>query len=294
MFSFMPQPSPRLADPVAALRARIAALERGGLAPAHGPHPFGHPALDGALPQGGLARGALHEAAGRGPEVEHGTAAALFIAGCMARLGGPILWAMERCDLFAPGLAMAGLPPDRLLYAEAGRAEAVLQVMEEGLREPALAGVVGEVTGRLSLSASRRLSLAAERGGGLAFLLRRSRRPDDPALEEPCSAHTRWRVAALPSAPPLRRVPGLARARWRLELMRARGAEPGEWDVEACDATGHLGVVADIIDRSAGAVPHGGPHGRAVAELEYEYEPEPEYAPALIPPAGRSKIRRRA
>jgi protein ImuA len=157
-----------------------------------------------------------------------------------------------------------------------------------------LAGVVGEVTGRLSLSASRRLSLAAERGGGLAFLLRRSRRPDDPALEEPCSAHTRWRVAALPSAPPLRRVPGLARARWRLELMRARGAEPGEWDVEACDATGHLGVVADIIDRSAGAVPHGGPHGRAVAELEYEYEPEPEYAPALIPAAGRNKIRRRA
>jgi len=163
-------------------------------------------------------------------------------------------------------------------------------VMEEGLREPALAGVVGEVTGRLSLSASRRLSLAAERGGGLAFILRRSRRPDDPALEEPCSAHTRWRVAALPSAAPLRRVPGLARARWRLELVRARGAEPGEWDVEACDATGHLGVVADIIDRSAGAAPS----ATTVAELEYEYEPEPEYAPALIPAAGRNKIRRRA
>jgi len=297
MFSLMPQPSPRLPDPVAALRARIASLERDGRAVAHGPHPFGHAALDAALPQGGLARGALHEAAGRGPEVEHGTAAALFIAGCMARLGGPILWAMERCDLFAPGLALAGLPPDRLLYAEAGRAEAVLQVMEEGLREPALAGVVGEVTGRLSLSATRRLSLAAERGGGLAFILRRSRRADDPALAEPCSAHTRWRVAALPSRPPPRsmpRVPGLARARWRLELMRCRGAEPGEWDVEACDATGHLGVVADIVDRSAGAGTLAGALAGAVAELEYEYEPEPEYAPALIQAPGRAKARRRA
>ncbi|NCY26351.1 MAG: hypothetical protein EBX37_16400 [Alphaproteobacteria bacterium] len=73
-------------------------------------------------------------------------------------------------------------------------------------------------------------------------------------------------------------------------MMRARGGEPGEWDVEACDATGHLGVVADIIDRSAGA----GPSATTVAELEYEYEPEPEYAPALIPPAGRAKMRRRA
>ncbi len=261
-----------------------------------GPHPFGHAALDAALPQGGLARGALHEAAGRGPEVEHGTAAALFIAGCMARLGGPILWAMERCDLFAPGLAMAGLQPSQVLYAEAGRPEAVLQVMEEGLREPALAGVVGEVSGRLSLSATRRLSLAAERGGGLAFILRRSRRADDPALAEPCSAHTRWRVTALPSGPPLRwmpRVPGLARARWRVELIRGRGAEPGEWDVEACDATGHLGVVADLVDRSAGG-PVGGVLAGSVAELEYEYEPEPEYAPALIPAAGRAKARRRA
>ncbi len=327
----MPQPAPlapHLAppwvSPLEALRARIARLESAGRAPCHGPHPFGHTAIDAALPGGGLARGALHEAAGRGVALEHGTAAALFIAGCMARLGGPVLWAMERCDLFAPGLAMAGLAPDRLLYAEAGRAEEVLRAMEEGLREPALVGVVGEVTGRLSLSATRRLHLAAERTGALAFLLRRSRKPDDPALEEPSAANTRWRISAQPSGPPLPRrpglpglaprgevpglaprrevpglaprgevpglaprgeVPGLARARWRLELVRARGAEPGEWMVEACDATGHLGVVADFSDRSAGPIPAAAP----VAELEYEYEPEPEYAPALSQPRGRRR-----
>lgn len=276
------------------LRARIARLESADRAPGHGPHPFGLAAIDAALPGGGLARGALHEAAGRGVALEHGTAAALFVAGCMARLGGPVLWAMERCDLFAPGLAMAGLPPDRVLYAEAGRAEEVLRAMEEGLREPALAGVVGEVTGRLSLSATRRLHLAAERGGALAFLLRRSRKPDDPALEEPSAATTRWRISAQPSGPPLPRrpnIPGLARAKWRLELVRCRGAEPGEWMVEACDATGHLGVVADFSDRSAGPIPAAASPVAAgpVAELEYEYEPEPEYAPALITPRGRRR-----
>jgi len=299
MFSSMPQPSPLAPPPwttaLDALRARIARVETAGRAPCHGPHPFGHAAIDAALPGGGLARGALHEAAGRGAALEHGTAAALFIAGCMARLGGPVLWAMERCDLFAPGLALAGLPPDRLLYAEAGRPEEVLRAMEEGLREPALAGVVGEVTGRLSLSATRRLHLAAERTGALAFLLRRSRKPDDPALEEPSAATTRWRIGAQPSGPPLPHrpgVPGLARARWRVEMVRGRGAQPGEWMVEACDATGHLGVVADFSNRSAG--PSDAAAG-PVAELEYEYEPEPEYAPAIdARPRSHPRGKRRA
>ena len=225
---------------------------------AAGHQPFGHAALDAALPGGGLALGALHEVAGTGRDIEHGAAAALFAAGCLARRPGIVLWVLERADLFAPGLAAAGLPPARVLYAEAGRAATVLLVMEEGLREPGLAGVVGEVSGRLTLTASRRLQLAAERSGVTAFALRRSRRPDDPALLEPCAAVTRWRVAALPSGPPLPGapdVPGLSRARWRLELVRCRGGEAGGWMVEACDAQGRLGVVSDAADRQAAPVP---------------------------------------
>jgi protein ImuA len=165
---------------------------------------------------------------------------------------GPVLWVVERPDLFAPGLACAGLHPDRLIFAEAGKD--VLAAMEEGLSHPGLAAVVGELSGRLSLVASRRLQLAAEHSGVMAALLRRSRIFNDPALAAPSAAVTRWRITALPSDPPLPHappVPGLGRALWRLELTHCRGGEPGSWIVEACDATGHLALATDLAHGSA-------------------------------------------
>ena len=198
-----------------------------------------------------MALGALHEMAGAGPDTEHGAAAALFAAGVLARSHGPVLWTVERHDLFAPALAGVGLHPDRLIYAVAGKPAAVLLLMEESLRHPGLAGVVGELDGRLSLTASRRLQLAAEAAGSLAFLLRRSQRHDNPALSEPSAASTRWRIAALPSPPLASDTPGLGRARWRLDLVRCRGGEPRTWTVEACDAQGRLAVVTDMADGQA-------------------------------------------
>ena len=243
---------------VSALRARITGLENAERPAAHRHLPFGLDEVDCVLPSGGLRFGALHEVVGDGADVAHGAAAALFIAGCLARVPGTVLWVLERGDLFAPALAAVGLHADRVLYADAGEARTVLLVMEEGLREPGLSGVVGELSGRLSLTASRRLQLAAERAGTLAFALRRSRRPDDPALAEPVAATTRWRIAAQPGGPPLPfapDLPGLARARWRVDLIRCRGGDPGTWLVEACDATGHLGVVADPADGQVAQAP---------------------------------------
>src|ERR1700753_3244224 len=75
--------------------------------------PFGHAAIDGVLPGGGLARGALHEVASVGPDTEHAAASALFVAGILARLEGSVLWVLWQTDLFAPGLAGVGLHPGR-------------------------------------------------------------------------------------------------------------------------------------------------------------------------------------
>lgn len=121
---------------------------------------------------------------------------------------------------------------------------------EEGLRHPGLAAVVAEPAGRVSLTASRRLHLAAEQSGVLAMLIRRAQGFDDPVLTEPSAAVTRWRVAMLPSPPAPPHAPGLGRARWRLELLRCRGGESRSWTVEACDAAGRLGLVADMADGS--------------------------------------------
>jgi protein ImuA len=125
--------------------------------------PFGVATLDGRLPGGGLPLGALHEVAGSGAEVEHGAAAALFVAGIVARLPGAVLWCVLRPDLFAPALAQAGLEPARVICVEGGRG--TLAAMEDGLRQRGLAGVVGETDGRVGLVASRRLNLAAETAG---------------------------------------------------------------------------------------------------------------------------------
>ena len=126
-------PSTR-AERLAALRAEVQAIESAGAAVDRECLPFGLDAIDGRLAGGGLAVPGLHEVSGTRPGLGDDASATLFIAGIAARLtmehaGGTILWALSRRDLFAPGLAQAGLGPDRILYAECRSDEEVLAVM---------------------------------------------------------------------------------------------------------------------------------------------------------------------
>ncbi len=228
------------------LRGRIRRLERATSRPG-GILPFGVAAVDAHLPEGGLALGTLHDIAGSGADEVHAAAATLFTAGLLARMAGPALWASTAPDLFAPGLACAGLPPDRLIYARAPDETSVLLVMEEALRHAGLCAVVGEVA-KLPMVASRRLVLAAEKSGVMACILRRRRegKPADTSLN---AAATRWRITPLPSSP--LPTPGIGRARWRVELTRCRGGEPASWIMEACDAQGRLSLSADLANGSA-------------------------------------------
>ena len=260
-----PAPSPA-PSPVtlAALRRQVRAVEAQDRA-THAVLPFGVAPLDARLPGGGLALGALHEVAGGADEALHGAAAARFAAGILARAQGEVLWCRRQADLFAPSLAQVGLPPERVIFADAGDEAGVLAAMEEGLRWPGLAGVVGEV-GKLSMTASRRLQLAAEKSGQLAIAVRRWRRVADAAdLGQPTAAQTRWRVSPLPSSP--LPVPGVGRPRWFLELLRCRAGDAFDIELEACDAKGHLRLPAPLAHRPAGARAGSGDHGqgRAVA-----------------------------
>ncbi len=238
-------------ETIVALRAQIAALERGfGADPVSSRLPFGIPELDAHLPGHGLALGAVHELFAGGPAVEQGAAPALFAAAVLARRIGPVLWVAARCDLYPPALARAGLDPARMILVKTRRG--ALRAMEEGLRYPGLAGVVCEHEGRLDLVASRRLQLAVEATDVLGFVLRRSPRFDDPALSTPSAAATRWRITSMPSPPPLPHapdVPGLGRPLWRLELLRCRGAAAANFIVKGPDAQGRLAVPAHLADR---------------------------------------------
>jgi protein ImuA len=229
---------------VAELRRQIERLEGG--AQTRPPLAFGIKAVDDHLPGGGLARGALHEIVEAGPAAEFAGSATLFTAGIAARLEGPVLWCLTRRDLFAPGLASAGLLPSRVIYADAGRDRDVLPLVEEGLRERGLAAVIGEVT-RLGLTASRRLQFAAEGSGVTPLILRRWWTVAEKDLAGlPSAAVTRWRIAPAPSEP--EPAPGLGRARWQVDLMRCRGGAPRSWILEACDAKGRLALAAALAD----------------------------------------------
>ena len=241
------------------LRAKVRALEHADRR-AVGVLPFGVPELDQVLPGAGLALGALHEVAGGGDDAVGGAAAALFAAGIVARLAGPVLWCITRPDLFAPALSQAGLDPDRVIYVEAGDEKALMACFEEGLRHGGLAAVVCE-TSRLSMTASRRLQLAAEASGVVGIAVRRWRRAAEAAdFGQPTSATTRWRISAEPSAP--LPVPGVGRARWRIELMRCRGADAADFILDACDETGRLALPAELAHRSAAPTTR---RGRAAA-----------------------------
>ena len=254
---------PSLQDPrIAALKAEIDAIERTGRAGSGAPLRLGIDEVDGRLASGGLAIG-LHEAASASPAAPDEAAATLFLAAlaaCFSRRDegrSQVLWALTRRDLFAPALALAGLGPDRVLYAECGNDEEALAVMEEGIRHGSLAAVVGEV-GRALMPATRRLQLAAEEGGTAALLGRRWKKKEVDPLAVPAAALTRWRIGCASSAGlPFAQIgpfEGIGRARWKVELVRQRGGPPHSWYLEAPDAEARLALSARSGDRPDQAV----------------------------------------
>ncbi|MDH7639273.1 ImuA family protein [Sphingomonas oryzagri] len=228
---------------LAQLRAQIAEIE--GVAARHAHLAFGVEAIDALLPGSGIAAGALHEVAGS-RELADDAAATVFLAGILSRFEGPVFWCLRYRDLFAPALHLAGLHPDRVIFVETASDTHVLTAMEECLRHPGLAGVVGEL-GKVGLTSSRRLQLAAETSGTPAFLFRRASDPDKRT--EGSAAVTRWRVRAAPSEQ--LGIPSLGRPRWELALERARGGDPHLWIVEGCDAQGRIALPAQLADRPA-------------------------------------------
>jgi len=142
----------------------------------------------------------------------------------------PWLWVQDKTAQrlggvpYRPGLP-AGLR-DRLVHVAADKPEDALFALEEGLRCRELAFVIGEIAGNpktLGMTASRRLSLAAEKHGTPLWLVRLDARRDLG------SARLRWEVASAPSPHPQwnDHAPGVAS--WTAELFRSHTYQPGRW-----------------------------------------------------------------
>ena len=163
-----------------------------------------------------LARGRVHEVCGAARQL-----LAIWLA---AQTDGPILWITpewSRDQLNPCGLTPM-IDPARFLFVSPKRPEDVLWCMEEVLRAGAVRLAVADLPGLPSLTAVRRMNLAAETGGKEGDHLPLGLRVT-PGMGGAPGVETRWHLA-----PDHQGTPG----QWQLSRMRARTAPEQSWLVQ--------------------------------------------------------------
>jgi len=202
----------------------------------------GHLPLDAYL-DGGFQRGQLHEIFADGTDNNGsaaGFAAMLSLRALHKRTqkgpqtGDTALWlrtidATHKGGRFSPsGFAELGGDPSSLLMAVAPDDTALLRCAADALRCHDFGVVIAECWGTpstLNLTASRRLTLAANHTGVTAIMLRLG------AQQQPSTASTRWLVRSAISNPLEANAPG--HPTFDLTLLRRRsGASGKSWRVE--------------------------------------------------------------
>ncbi|GAA4790798.1 hypothetical protein GCM10023231_18350 [Olivibacter ginsenosidimutans] len=181
--------------------------------------------MEQAFPAGIFPLGAIHEFISN--DTEQASASAGFIACLIGRLmqqKGPCLWVSLGKRLFPPSLSAFGVAPDRVFFVNLSQEKDALWVIEEALKCPSIAAVVGEIHD-LDLTASRRLQLAVEQSHVTGFLHRyRPRRMNNMG----CVA--RWNVKPMSSIVS-GRLPGIGHPLWHVELQKIRNGKPGSWQM---------------------------------------------------------------
>ncbi|AUH34035.1 ImuA family protein [Paracoccus tegillarcae] len=163
-----------------------------------------------------------------------GPLAAGLAAAAAAEAGG-VLWVREswRPEAISPiGLA-AYLDPSRLLLAEAKDQTETLTVAELGLRDGALPLVVMELSAPLSLTAGRRLQLAAQAGKCTGLCLIQDGMGSN-------AAETRWRCSPLPD--PEQPAEDSTLQRW--QLIKNKSGTLGVWHVRWSQSARRLTMVS--------------------------------------------------
>jgi len=192
--------------------------------------PFGAAEIDSALPHGGLSCGAVHEVVIRDytplvavptmlPAILSRNAIASYYASPKS------LWKRTNTEDFPFSLAWIGrrcwptpfsLPPEHLnscLFIDPPSERLALWAIETALRSPAVKLVIADLP-CASLTATRRLALAAKASGATAILLRKQE-----TFSSPSAATSRWEISPFPSDS---EAPA-----WKLSLTRLKGGSLG-------------------------------------------------------------------
>lgn len=196
-----------------------------------------------------------------------------------------VLWVQDARAIERSGRPyLHGLPRDlreRLIHVEAKTPEDALFALEEGLKCRDFACVIGEIVGNprsLDFTASRRLSLTAEKHGVALWLVRLE------AEADLSSAWMRWRVEPAPSSAPRWNAEAPGAPTWKAELFRARRHAPGQW-IMSDDETALRAERLSARERASERL------GPALARQRRFWHPGGGSQPTSIPEGSRHLVR---
>ena len=199
--------------------------------------------IDTTLPWSGLPRAGIHEIIG-----ERGSALGflVFLLTKFTRDHAPVMWCFQQTNLYAPGLYMFGLEPNRIITIRTKKQNHTLWVLEEALRANCLGAVCGEVQAVNSV-VSKRLQLAARAGQTPCLLFFNNK--NSPAI----ASTTRWRISPINT----NEYDGIAGAGfleeplWKVELLRCLGtAGNHQWIVKWSHEKNCLSMATLLANRS--------------------------------------------
>lgn len=216
---------------------------------AHGPNiasvPFGIKEIDGVLPGGGLVHGSLHEwmtalfprKVRRNELLPPFSILAVLASGALSGKGEEFVVWVGKASWPSPYLLQQTGLLSRSLFINPPDRKLLLWSVETALRSPAVKAVVAACPA-LRFAASRRLALAAAKGGGVALLTRDLKERDTSS-----AAASRWLIEP-------EQTEGLL-PRWRLTLLKNKGPQTHRrhWVVEM--SGGKLIAVPDANPQAA-------------------------------------------
>src|ERR1700685_551801 len=197
----------------------------------------GIPPLDGLLPEGGFRPGTLVEWLAASPASGVDLLALLSVRSLL-RDGGALVVLDPEKTFYPPAAAACGLVAQQTIVVRSKKRADVLWTLEQCLQSPGVAVCLCRLE-RVNSRVLRRMQLAAERGGGLGFLLRPLSARGQPAWSD-------MRLEVTSILPPAFSGASWAR-RWRVELVRSRRGNEKTAILEFDDATGVVSAIFELV-----------------------------------------------
>lgn len=163
-----------------------------------------------------------------------------FAAICCGIASGRVLWFVEGwvSEVVNPIGLHSYCDPHRVLIGKCSSAVDVLAASEEALRSSSVSLVIAELTKPLTLTAGRRLQLAAEAGSSTGLMIVRDGMGSN-------ATQTRWHIS------PTYSPDDSTRMQW--ELNKNKSGTNGSWGIRWNDEARRISVVSEPVQRMLSA-----------------------------------------